>query len=70
MRSPPDFIEEFKQEYGYIGPALCTAVTKARTQPVSVATTVNVTTSQQQSITSRTITQSPGIHILIGSIKF
>lgn len=52
IRSPPDYVEDYKQDYGYIGPALCTAVAKARTQPAALtttaATTTALTTNQQQ----------------------
>ncbi|KAG8222754.1 hypothetical protein J437_LFUL008152, partial [Ladona fulva] len=33
MRQPPDIVEEYKAEYGYLGPALHAAVVKARSQP-------------------------------------
>lgn len=33
IRNSPDYIEEYKQDYGFLGPALHTAVTKARMQP-------------------------------------
>ncbi|XP_071449000.1 transcription initiation factor TFIID subunit 6 isoform X1 [Hetaerina americana] len=33
MRQPPDLVEEYKAEYGYLGPALHAAVVKARSQP-------------------------------------
>jgi len=52
-RLPPDYVEEYRQDYGYIGPALCAAVAKARTQPTvlapTAATTTALTTNQQQS---------------------
>ncbi|XP_034945479.1 transcription initiation factor TFIID subunit 6-like isoform X2 [Chelonus insularis] len=50
IRSPPDFVEEYKLDYGYIGPTLCSAVAKARSQSAStnVSTTSNLTTTQQQ----------------------
>ncbi|XP_043284021.1 transcription initiation factor TFIID subunit 6-like isoform X2 [Venturia canescens] len=58
IRSPPDYVEEYKQEYGYIGPMLCTAVAKARTQPTALATTpsttTTLTTSQQAPTTTTT----------------
>ncbi|XP_069687413.1 transcription initiation factor TFIID subunit 6 isoform X1 [Periplaneta americana] len=46
IRQPPDYLEEYRAEYGYLGPALHTAVMKARTQPppnpaTSVAGTTN-----------------------------
>jgi transcription initiation factor TFIID subunit 6 len=33
LRQPPDYVEEYRTEYGYLGPALHAAVLKARTQP-------------------------------------
>lgn len=52
LRQPPDLVEEYKQEFGYIGIALSTAVSKARTQPSTTtpATTAIITscTNQQQ----------------------
>lgn len=38
IRSPPDNLEEYKQEFGYLGIALHAAVVKARTQPTPVST--------------------------------
>ncbi|XP_066581303.1 transcription initiation factor TFIID subunit 6-like isoform X2 [Prorops nasuta] len=65
IRSPPDFVEEYKQDYGYIGPALCSAVAKARTQPpaalsTTAVTTAALTTSQQQGpiCTNKTLVQA------------
>ncbi|CAH1368277.1 unnamed protein product [Tenebrio molitor] len=46
VKNPPDFIEEYKQEYGYLGPALHGAVLKARTQPTpSTTTACNISSS-------------------------
>ncbi|XP_012278421.1 transcription initiation factor TFIID subunit 6-like [Orussus abietinus] len=62
IRSPPDYVEEYKQDYGYIGPALCAAVAKARTQPVALATTAaataTLTTNHQQGSAGKTIVQT------------
>ncbi|KAK7873442.1 hypothetical protein R5R35_000224 [Gryllus longicercus] len=38
IRSPPDYVEEYRNEYGYMGPALHTAVVKARSQPSANST--------------------------------
>lgn len=38
IRNPPDNLEEYKQEYGYMGPSLHSAVIKARTQPTPTST--------------------------------
>ncbi|XP_031850183.1 transcription initiation factor TFIID subunit 6 isoform X2 [Nomia melanderi] len=63
IRSPPDYVDDYKQDYGYIGPALCAAVAKARTQPATLATTAStttaLTTSQQgPTCTGKTIMQA------------
>ncbi|GAB1868409.1 Transcription initiation factor TFIID subunit 6 [Camponotus japonicus] len=63
IRSPPDYVDDYKQDYGYIGPALCAAVAKARTQPVALATTTTttaLTTNQQQgsNCTGKTLVQT------------
>ncbi|XP_015186869.1 PREDICTED: transcription initiation factor TFIID subunit 6-like isoform X2 [Polistes dominula] len=63
VRSAPDYVEDYKLEYGYIGPALCAAVAKARTQPTalaSTATTTTLTTTQQQgpTCTTKTLVQT------------
>lgn len=57
-------MEDYKQDYGYIGPALCTAVAKARTQlsalATTAATTTALTTNQQQNLncTGKTLMQT------------
>lgn len=56
-------MDDYKQDYGYIGPALCAAVAKARTQPTTLATTAStttaLTTSQQgPTCTGKTIMQA------------
>ncbi|XP_067014277.1 transcription initiation factor TFIID subunit 6 isoform X5 [Anabrus simplex] len=33
QRQPPDYLDDYRAEYGYLGPALHAAVVKARTQP-------------------------------------
>ncbi|XP_012154259.1 transcription initiation factor TFIID subunit 6 isoform X2 [Megachile rotundata] len=82
IRSPPDYVEDYKQDYGYIGPALCAAVAKARTQPVTLATTASttaLTTSQQgptctgktivQAVTSSSPGQQTGRTIMLGTSR-
>lgn len=59
LRSPPDFVDDYKQDYGYIGPSLCSAVTKARTQPCTTTTTTLTTPGQQQ---TKTIVQTGTQH--------
>lgn len=66
IRSPPDYVEDYKQDYGYIGPALCAAVAKARTQPATLATTASTTTAltanqQGPTCTGKTIVQAGNI---------
>ncbi|KAF7271491.1 TBP-associated factor 6 [Rhynchophorus ferrugineus] len=52
IRNPPDNLEEYKQEYGYLGVVLHNAVVKARTQPASVTTlpSSNISTSSITSV--------------------
>ena len=74
IRSPPDFVEDYKQDYGYLGPALCAAVAKARTQPTALATTATttaLTANQQQTTinTGKTIMQTgKSAHEVVESI--
>ncbi|XP_074115569.1 transcription initiation factor TFIID subunit 6 [Cotesia typhae] len=67
IRSPPDFVEEYKLDYGYMGPMLCSAVAKARTQPLTAVTptAVSLTTNQQQNPTmsSKSLIQSEHISV-------
>lgn len=63
IRNPPDNLEEYKQEYGYLGISLHGAVIKARTQPTPVSTlssssvSTNTITSVGQTI-ARTVSTS------------
>lgn len=43
MTNPPDYLDDYKAEYGYLGPALVNAVAKARTQPPAPVATVSST---------------------------
>lgn len=45
MRQAPDVLEDYKTEFGYLGPMLQTAVSKARQQP---ATSTSVTTTSSK----------------------
>ncbi|XP_063977607.1 transcription initiation factor TFIID subunit 6-like isoform X2 [Diachasmimorpha longicaudata] len=61
MRSAPDFVDDYKQDYGYLGPALCAAVAKARTQPAAVAhspSTSGTGLAATQPPTAKTIVQN------------
>uniref|UniRef100_H3D2H4 Transcription initiation factor TFIID subunit 6 n=2 Tax=Tetraodon nigroviridis TaxID=99883 RepID=H3D2H4_TETNG len=44
VRSPPDSVEHYRTDYGYLGPMLCSHVIKARTQAALQAQQVNRTT--------------------------
>lgn len=43
-RTPPDNVEQYRTDYGYLGPMLCSHVAKARTQAALQAQQVNRTT--------------------------
>ncbi|KAG7267601.1 hypothetical protein CRUP_011432 [Coryphaenoides rupestris] len=43
-RTPPDNVEQYRLDYGYLGPMLCSHVVKARTQAALQAQQVNRTT--------------------------
>ncbi|KAJ3653243.1 hypothetical protein Zmor_012505 [Zophobas morio] len=59
IKNSPDYVEEYKQEYGYLGPALHAAVLKARTQPTpSTTAACNISTSLTN--VSATITRTVG----------
>lgn len=45
LRQPPDYVEEYRNEFGYLGPALHTAVLKARAQPANPAASAVGTTN-------------------------
>ncbi|XP_047000262.1 transcription initiation factor TFIID subunit 6 [Schistocerca americana] len=45
LRQPPDVLDEYRAEFGYLGPALHAAVTKARTQPQPCLTTSTAVTT-------------------------
>lgn len=55
MTNPPDYLEDYKAEYGYLGPALVSAVAKARTQPSTPVATV-ASTVPSSSIAGMTAT--------------
>lgn len=53
IRAGPDYVEDYKQDFGYIGPSLSAAVAKARMTPaasVSTTTTTTSLTATQQSV--------------------
>ena len=43
-RNPPDNVEQYRLDYGHLGPMLCSHVVKARTQAALQAQQVNRTT--------------------------
>uniref|UniRef100_T1PAC5 Transcription initiation factor TFIID subunit 6 n=1 Tax=Musca domestica TaxID=7370 RepID=T1PAC5_MUSDO len=61
IRSPPDYAEEYKNDFGFLGPSLCQAVVKARNTPSS---TVTITGSS--AISSGTITSAAQTATTIG----
>lgn len=56
--NPPDYLEEYKAEYGYLGPALHSAVIKARTQPTPVTTASSNPPSSSITSVGATITRT------------
>ncbi|KAK5647087.1 hypothetical protein RI129_005551 [Pyrocoelia pectoralis] len=61
LRTPPDYFEEYKTDYGYLGPALQSAVMKARTQPPQPITPTNTSIAPVSATISRNITAPMGI---------
>ncbi|KAF5307737.1 hypothetical protein FQR65_LT06608 [Abscondita terminalis] len=61
LRSQPDYFEEYKADYGYLGPALQTAVMKARTQPAQPITLANASIAPVNTTISRSITTPMGM---------
>lgn len=61
VRSPPDSVEQYRTDYGYLGPMLCSHVIKARTQAALQAQQVNRTTLTitQVSLTLKESVSSP-----------
>ncbi|XP_065360015.1 transcription initiation factor TFIID subunit 6 [Calliphora vicina] len=51
IRNPPDFSDEYKNDFGFLGPSLCQAVVKARNTP-STATVTGPATISSGPITS------------------
>jgi transcription initiation factor TFIID subunit 6 len=45
LRQPPDYLEEYRSEFGYLGPVLHAAVLKARTQPTTSPATPSACTA-------------------------
>ena len=61
IRNPPDYLEEFSNDFGYLGPALHSAVVKARMTPTSVTQPSNsiITTSAIRSNSQQSIVANP-----------
>lgn len=55
MRNPPDYLDDYRNEYGYLGIALQNAVHKARMQPATAPATASATSN---SITTATIART------------
>lgn len=64
IRNPPDYQEEYTNEYGYLGPALHSAVVKARLAPPAPAQICSSVISATPSIRA---TAQPGIIASTGS---
>ncbi|XP_019867093.2 transcription initiation factor TFIID subunit 6-like [Aethina tumida] len=76
LRSTPDNIEEYKQDYGYLGPALHNAVVKARTQPqpppvsTSSSNIASVGAAISRAMTPNTIVQGqPNRAVMVGQSR-
>ncbi|XP_017956498.1 transcription initiation factor TFIID subunit 6 [Drosophila navojoa] len=52
MRNPPDIAEEYKMDYGFLGPSLCQAVVKVRNAPASSAVVLASSSINTAPITS------------------
>lgn len=62
LRPPPDVVDQYRTDYGYLGPMLCSHVIKARTQ--------NALQSQSVNRTTLTITQSrPSLSVSQSSVS-
>lgn len=62
IRNPPDYIDDYKLEYGCLGHALQAAVVKARTQsPPACTTTAGLTTVVNTY--TRTVNAPPGLQV-------
>ncbi|XP_066517928.1 transcription initiation factor TFIID subunit 6 [Hoplias malabaricus] len=68
MRPAPDVVDQYRADYGYLGPMLCSHVVKARAQAALQAQTVNRTTlTITQPRPSLSVSQSGGIGSASGS---
>ncbi|XP_055542199.1 transcription initiation factor TFIID subunit 6-like isoform X1 [Wyeomyia smithii] len=54
LRNPPDIVEEYKKDYGFLGPTLHQGVIKARTAPPSAPTCTSTNTTANVSIVTTT----------------
>lgn len=62
LRPAPDVVDQYRTDYGYLGPMLCSHVVKARTQAALQAQTVNRTTlTITQPRPSLSVSQSGGV---------
>nr|CAD7461102.1 unnamed protein product [Timema tahoe] len=75
LRQSPDLVEEYRAEYGYLGPALHSGVVKARTQPTPSSTagsTIPTNTSSAPMtgpLGTRTVSSQPGL-VQAGTYSF
>lgn len=44
-RQPPDNVDDYRQEFGYLGPALHAAVTRARAQTTTPTVSAGITSA-------------------------
>lgn len=56
--NPPDYVEDYRAEYGVLGPALHAAVVKARTQPTPATTVSSGVPSSSIASVNATITRT------------
>lgn len=66
IRNTPDNLDEYRQDYGYLGSALHNAVQKARTQPTPAATSTNSTSIPCSTTITRTVPPSSSIIQQVG----
>jgi transcription initiation factor TFIID subunit 6 len=53
VRTPPDVLEDYKRDFGFLGPALHQSVIKARQTPTSTSTSTSSSSISVPSITTR-----------------
>lgn len=64
LRNPPDYLDDYRAEYGYLGVALQNSVYKARCQPATTAATTTISSTPITSVgptLARTVTAPTNI---------